>query len=89
MDSPSGWWAIVCATWLEEADLVMGWLFDNEARREITEGYYFPFFFQEAASLRQHPRFRRLVEEEGLLEYWRNVGWPDYCEPDGDSFRCR
>jgi hypothetical protein len=45
-------------------------------------------FFSDAASLRQHPRFRALVEESGLLEYWRQWGWSDFCEEDGDSFRC-
>lgn len=31
---------------------------------------------------------RELVIESGLLDYWRQWGWSDYCEEDGDSFRC-
>jgi TolB-like protein/Tfp pilus assembly protein PilF len=83
------WWVIVCATWLDEADVVLDLLFDGDTPDQITEGYYFLFFFEDAAALRQHPRFRQFVEEEGLLDYWRAVGWSDYCEANGDSFRCR
>jgi TolB-like protein len=89
LKSWTGWWVVVCGTWLGEADLVLGWVFGEDARREITEGLYIMFFFSEASALRQHPRFRQFVEEEGLLDYWRAVGWSDYCEADGDSFRCR
>ncbi|MDX1579667.1 MAG: tetratricopeptide repeat protein, partial [Gemmatimonadota bacterium] len=43
----------------------------------------------EMTYLRRHPRFADLVARIGLLEYWRNVGWPDLCEPEGNGFRCR
>jgi len=85
----NAWWIIVCGTWLDEADVVLDLLFDSESVEQITEVYYFLFFFEEAGALRQHPRFRQFVEEEGLLDYWRTIGWSDYCEADGDSFRCR
>jgi len=85
----NAWWIIVCGTWLDEADLVLDFVFGNDPDQHITEAYYFLFFFTEADALRQHPRFRQFVEEKGLLEYWHTVGWSDYCEPDGDSFRCR
>ena len=26
--------------------------------------------------------------EEGLLDYWREWGFSDYCRPEGDSFTC-
>lgn len=42
----------------------------------------------EARELRSHPRFRQLVEEIGLVEFWRKSGWPEVCRPDGDSFAC-
>ena len=29
-----------------------------------------------------------VVVESGLLDYWRQWGWSDFCEADGDSFRC-
>jgi len=30
------------------------------------------------------------VRELGLVDYWRNFGWPDFCQPSsGDDFECR
>ena len=40
------------------------------------------------APFRQDPRFAKLVNELGLLEYWRENGWPDVCQPAGDSVIC-
>jgi len=40
------------------------------------------------APFRQDPRFAKLVTELGLLEYWRENGWPDVCQPAGDSVIC-
>lgn len=34
------------------------------------------------------PEFPSFVEEAGLVEYWREVGWPTMCQPVGDSFAC-
>jgi TolB-like protein len=34
------------------------------------------------------PRFVDYVEEAGFIEYWREVGWPMFCRPQGDSFAC-
>ena len=34
------------------------------------------------------PRFSELVEEVGLVEYWREVGWPEACQPEGEGFEC-
>jgi tetratricopeptide (TPR) repeat protein len=34
------------------------------------------------------PRFRDVVEELRLDELWREIGWPQACQPDGDSFTC-
>jgi len=32
--------------------------------------------------------FPAFVAEVGLVEYWREVGWPAMCQPDGDSVVC-
>lgn len=34
------------------------------------------------------PRFAGLVEEVGLVEYWREIGWPQACQPEGEGFAC-
>jgi hypothetical protein len=79
------WQMIRCGSWIGEADLV----FDIMSAPELTtEQRFIGLFYSDATALRQHPRFYKLVEETGLLEYWQKWGWSDYCEPDGDSFRC-
>ena len=40
------------------------------------------------AAFRQDPRFIELVTELGLLDYWRENGWPDACQPASDSLIC-
>jgi TolB-like protein len=82
----SSWEIIRCATWINEADIIFDILDSTEDLP--TEAIYFLFFQSDAGNLRQDPRFRELVVESGLLDYWRQWGWSDYCEADGDSFRC-
>jgi hypothetical protein len=38
--------------------------------------------------LRNHPRFRKIAAQVGLLEYWREVAWPDQCRPEKAGFVC-
>jgi len=42
--------------------------------------------FEQATML--DPQFAELVTELGLLDYWREYGWPDTCQPAGDSLSC-
>jgi TolB-like protein/Tfp pilus assembly protein PilF len=42
----------------------------------------------ELAAFRQDPRFAELVTELGLVDYWREHGWPDACQPAGESLIC-
>jgi len=39
---------------------------------------------------RADPRFKKLMREAGLVDYWRKSGkWPDFCGPVGeDDFEC-
>lgn len=34
------------------------------------------------------PEFEVFVEDAGLVEYWRAVGWPAMCRPEGDVVEC-
>lgn len=41
------------------------------------------------ADARRSARFRRLIEPTGLVDYWREVGWNDFCRPVApDDFIC-
>ena len=80
-----GWQIILCSIWIGEVDFVTEILQDKELP---TEQRYFLFFLPEAGPLRQTDHFRNLVVDSGLLDYWREWGFSDYCRPDGDSFAC-
>jgi tetratricopeptide (TPR) repeat protein len=42
-----------------------------------------------SASLRKTERFKALMRNAGLVDYWRARGWPDLCRPMGaDDFVC-
>ena len=32
--------------------------------------------------------FKDLLQEAGLVSYWRSYGWPVMCQPEGETFRC-
>jgi adenylate cyclase len=43
------------------------------------------FWSPDAAALRADPRFSRLVERAGLVDYWKQYGYPDDCRAgEGD-----
>jgi TolB-like protein/Tfp pilus assembly protein PilF len=42
----------------------------------------------EAAAFRRLPRFGELMENLGLVDYWKQYGWPDDCRPAGDGIQC-
>ena len=46
------------------------------------------FWLNDLAAFRQDPRFTDLMTELGLVDYWREHGWPDACQPAGDSVIC-
>jgi TolB-like protein len=82
-----------CSIFLEEPDFFFEvFLGDRDLGFPVddvpTEVIFINMFYSDEGFLRQDPRFRKLVVDSGLLEYWRKWGWSDYCEPDGNSFRC-
>jgi TolB-like protein len=41
------------------------------------------------APVRKTERFNKVMRNEGLVDYWRERGWPDFCRPVGvDDFEC-
>jgi TolB-like protein/DNA-binding winged helix-turn-helix (wHTH) protein len=71
----------------------------DEAYRVVTmapdlddfDGNYYVWYFwrSDMAPFRQDPRFAALVTELGMVDYWREYGWPAVCQPAGDSVICR
>jgi TolB-like protein/Tfp pilus assembly protein PilF len=47
------------------------------------------FWRSDMAPFRQDPQFAALVTELGMVDYWREFGWPDVCQPAGDSVICK
>jgi adenylate cyclase len=46
-------------------------------------------FTREYALVRNTERFKTLVRNMGLVDYWRAKGWPEFCRPTtGDDFEC-
>ncbi len=42
-----------------------------------------------AQEVRRLPEFKELVREIGLVDYWREYGWGDFCKPtNGEDFEC-
>jgi TolB-like protein len=76
---------IECAYWLGEIDLIVDFMANTE---KPTEADFFMFFIDDMPALRQTEYFRNLVVESGLLDYWQEWGFSDYCRPEGDSFAC-
>jgi len=53
-------------------------------------GDYYPYWwFPHPKNFRDSPHRKRLIREMGLLEYWREHGFPSHCRPVGsDDFEC-
>jgi len=42
-------------------------------------------WFPVMREVRQLPRFKEFIREIGLVDYWKEYGWPDLCRPVGDD----
>jgi adenylate cyclase len=61
---------------------------------EIRAGYFQPisatwFWHPTYAAVRKTARFKKVVRDLGLVEYWSARGWPPQCRPtEGNDFAC-
>ena len=62
----------------------------NATRGKYTGAWYAPWLLVHSG-VRTDPRFKELMREGGLADFWRHSGkWPDFCVPVGkDDFECR
>jgi len=62
-----------------------------EAMLQEGEGLYslWRVWEPQLTHVRNDSRFRDIARRTGLIEYWRDYGWPDLCRPDGETFTCR
>ena len=57
---------------------------------EVKGGYFQPisatwFWHPSYAPVRRTDRFKKLVRDLGMVDYWRARGWPQYCHPTSPS----
>jgi len=53
-----------------------------------SSGAFF-FWFPVFKKVRQLPKFKELIREIGLVDYWEQFGWPDIChELENGDFVC-
>ena len=60
----------------------------NMARDSAGAYSWWELWRDDMAMFRQDPRFAELVTKLGLVDYWHENGWPDACQPAGDSLIC-
>jgi tetratricopeptide (TPR) repeat protein len=56
---------------------------------QIGETLRADWWFPASRPFREDPRFVGLMETVGLMAFWRQNGWPDLCQPVGDTLACR
>lgn len=62
-------------------------VFSNEVRRTTIR--FGALWYPVMSEVRKLPEFKALVADVNLVEYWRNHGWSDHCQPLGDDdFGC-
>jgi TolB-like protein/DNA-binding winged helix-turn-helix (wHTH) protein len=65
---------------------------DAELALEMLPDYTTPqaLWYDSIAGIRQLDGFKEIVLEFGLVDYWREFGWAEYCQPvSEDDFECK
>jgi TolB-like protein/Tfp pilus assembly protein PilF len=60
----------------------------EEALRQHNDTALMILWQPQAKGLRGEPRFGKLIERAGLVEYWRHTTWADRCRPTAKAFEC-
>jgi TolB-like protein/tetratricopeptide (TPR) repeat protein len=62
--------------------------FKDVADKAKAHWYWPTVWHTDCKNIWSSPEFPTFVESNGLVEYWREVGWPEMCWPEGESFTC-
>lgn len=74
------------AAWLDDPELALEAFVTELDGSTVRMTYLWDALLSD---MRQLPDFKPLVEEVGLVAYWREYGWADVCRPIGDNdFEC-
>ena len=79
---------------LSEISFIFRWAIyfgDLDFAMDIIEntGDVYQCWFPIMKNVRQVPRFKDFVREIGLVDYWKQYGWPDLCHPVSENdFEC-
>ena len=70
-----------------EGDLIFAYLYAGAPDRVMDyyerTGESFGDWAPEFTPVRKTERFKAYVRKIGLVDYWRERGWPDFCRPMG------
>jgi TolB-like protein len=60
-----------------------------EFTKKVDTYWYWPnVWMKSCGNIWESDMFPAFAEDAGLLEYWRDKGWPDACQPVGESVEC-
>jgi Tfp pilus assembly protein PilF len=81
---------LAVAAMLDQPEFAAEGFADQVAKRQAgvgsSSGIFWAHVFRD---MRRLPRFEQLVRDEGLVDFWREHGWPDLCRPlGGGDFEC-
>jgi TolB-like protein len=79
-------WANASACWFDHLTPVFFAAWDMVEHE--TDWYWPNVWGSQCGNVWAAPEFKTLIDEQGMLDYWREQGWADYCRPEGDSFIC-
>ena len=76
------YWIAIWAAYFDEPELALA------ALRRRVDGW--PYWLPVMENVRATPEFRDYVRDSGLVSFWQEFGWGDFCRPTGDEgFDCR
>ncbi len=76
----------VLAAYVDEPEFALE-VFSREARKTTIR--FGTLWYPVMSNVRALPGFKQLVTDLNLVDYWKQYGWADHCEPVGnDDLRC-